>query len=160
MEDEEVDDSDDRFAAEGPLESQHVSGISESTVRAASVSAESRARSVSARRRTVLSGIIPFRNNRPYSLALSANNSVSRFSLYPPILQNTGLRSPSPAFDFPADFPDTSLTPGNASNVDVLQPIIEGKPAGFEAQEVEGGKESVFSQLPLIVIFQASLVSQ
>lgn len=151
-EDEEIDESNDRFAsgpgAESALESQHGSTVSGETIRATSV--EPRARSVSASRRTVRSfSGAPYRNNRPYSLAPSANNSSSRLvsSSYPAILQNTGLSSPSPVFSFLPDGPDTSGAPN-------LQPIFEGKPAGFEAQEVEPEHESVFPQLPLTMIFQ------
>ncbi|KAG8734812.1 hypothetical protein FRC12_018344 [Ceratobasidium sp. 428] len=140
--------------AESALESQHGSAISEGTVRARST--EPRARSVSASRRTVRSfGGAPFRTNRPYSLAPSANNSTSRLVSYPAIMHNTGLRSPSPAFDLVSEAPDTSGAP----NVEVLQPIFEGKPIGFEAQGAETGLESVFSHLPLTMIFQYGLLA-
>ncbi|KAG9097281.1 hypothetical protein FRC06_007738, partial [Ceratobasidium sp. 370] len=157
-EDEDVEDPNDHFVsgptAEGALESQHGSTIPEEAARARS--AEPRARSVSASRRTVRSANgVPFRNNHPYSLALSANNSASHLVPYPAILHNTGLRSPSPAFNLVSEVPGTDGAP----NVDVLQPIFEGKPVGFEAQEVETGEESVFSQLPLAMIFQYGLLA-
>ncbi|KAG8746896.1 hypothetical protein FRC10_003067 [Ceratobasidium sp. 414] len=157
-EDEDVEDPNDRIVSgpttEGASESQHGSVISEGTVRARS--AEPRGRSVSAGRRTVRSDNgAPFRNNHPYSLALSADNNASHLVSYPTILYNTGLRSPSPAFNLVSEAPDASGVP----NVDVLQPIFEGKPAGFEAQEVETGEESVFSQLPLTMIFQYGLLA-
>ncbi|KAG9124286.1 hypothetical protein FRC07_012128 [Ceratobasidium sp. 392] len=157
-EDQDVVDPSDHFTfgpvAETAPESQHGSAISEMTTRARS--AEPRARSVSASRRTVRSiGGAPFRNNRPYSLVPSANNSASRLVSFPAIMYNTGLRSPSPAFDLVSEAPD----PSGASNVEVLQPIFEGKPAGFETQEAETGEESVFFQLPLTMIFQYGLLA-
>ncbi|KAG9102144.1 hypothetical protein FS749_014922 [Ceratobasidium sp. UAMH 11750] len=162
-EDEDVEDPNDHFvSAEDALESQHSSAISEGTARARS--AEPRARSVSASRRTVrsVSGAA-FRNHHPHSLALSTNNSTSHLVSYPAILYNTGLRSPSPAFNLISEAPDTSSAP----NVDVLQPIFEGKPAGFEAQQVETGEErkSLYGLLALHStthdqVFMSYLVSE
>ncbi|CAE6493275.1 unnamed protein product, partial [Rhizoctonia solani] len=113
-------------------------GDSSDTVRTVPI-AEHRPRSVSATRRVASGNASTLaRHNRPYSL--SVNNSVSRlqFNPYPTIFQNTGLRSPSPAYDAL----DTSgAAGGNVTNVDILQPIIEGKP------------------LPLVIIFQYGLLA-
>jgi hypothetical protein len=49
------------------------------------------------------------------------------------------------------------IATGNVANVDVLQPIIEGKPVGYELQDSESTTPSFFSQLPLVIIFQVSL---
>lgn len=156
QEDDEIGDFEGQFATAatgGPTESQQGSAMSGNVARAAST-LEPRARSVSASRRMGPVGASLSRDGRPYSLALSANNSTSRFSPYPAIFQNTGLQSPSPAFDFVVDAHDTTTALGNISNVDVLQPIIEGKPVGYEAQDAELSQGSLFSQLPLVVIFQ------
>lgn len=144
-------EDDDLGEFEDQLSPGDGSAISANTARPAPIT-EYRARSVSATRRVAPSGSTMSRDNRPYSLALSANNSTSRLGLYPTIFQNTGLRSPSPAFDFVAGAPDTCVT--STTNVDVLQPIIEGKPVGYEAQENGSSTPSLFSQLPLIIIFQ------
>ncbi|KAH7341068.1 hypothetical protein B0J17DRAFT_344352 [Rhizoctonia solani] len=133
--------------------------ITLNTARAVPI-AEHRARSVSATRRVAPlgNGSVLSRDNRPYSHSLSADNSISRLQLnpYPPIFQNTGLRSPSPGFDAP----DTSgVAAGNVINVDILQPIIEGKPVGYESQSSESTIPSQFSQLPLVIIFQYGLLA-
>ncbi|CAE7216020.1 unnamed protein product [Rhizoctonia solani] len=132
--------------------------IASNTARAAPI-AEHRARSASATRRVASPGngnALPG-DNQSYSLSLSANNSVSRLQVnsYPTILQNTGLCSPSPAFD---TLDTIGIASGNMANVDVLQPIIEGKPVD-EPQYSESATPSLFSQLPLVVIFQYGLLA-
>ncbi|CAE6517078.1 unnamed protein product [Rhizoctonia solani] len=154
MEDDDLGEFDDQPAPYGDSPA-----ITSSTARAAPIT-EYRARSVSATRRVAPSGNGSglARDNQLHTLSLSANNSVSRLQLnsYPVIFQNTGLRSPSPGFDVP----DMSgVAAGNAANVDVLQPIIEGKPVGYESQSSESTTPSLFSQLPLIIIFQYGLLA-
>ncbi|KAF8609910.1 hypothetical protein BDV93DRAFT_517136 [Ceratobasidium sp. AG-I] len=152
QEDENMDDFEDQLTeAVGGFAEPHYSS-------ALALVLEPRARSVSANRRVAPRNVSLSRDGRPYSLALSANNSTSRFSPYPAIFQNTGLQSPSPAFDMIADAPDAANILGNVSGGNVLQPIIEGKPVGYEAQEAELSKESLFSQLPLVIIFQYGLL--
>ncbi|CUA68131.1 putative peptide/nitrate transporter At3g43790 [Rhizoctonia solani] len=144
-EDDDLGEFDDQPAPYGD------SSIASNTVRAVPI-AEHRTRSVSATRRVAALG----NDNPPYSL--SVNNSISRlqFNPYPTIFQNTGLRSPSPAFDAL----DTSGTAGgNVTNIDILQPIIEGKPVGYESQSSESAIPSLFSQLPLVIIFQYGLLA-
>ncbi|QRV99904.1 major facilitator superfamily transporter [Ceratobasidium sp. AG-Ba] len=160
MDAEEEEESQDWLAsgpgAENTLASQHSSAMSEGTTRATPL--EPRARSVSAGRRTVRSfSAAPYRNTHPYSLALSVDNSSSRLapSSYPAIMQNPGLSSPSPTFSFLPDGPDASGAP----NLDVLQPIIEGKPVGFGTEESDLQQESVLLQLPLTMIFQYGLLA-
>ncbi|CAE6441589.1 unnamed protein product [Rhizoctonia solani] len=152
VEDDDLGEFDDQSTPYGDG-----SAITSNTVRAAPI-AEHRARSVSATRRVApsVNGSILARDNRPYSL--SANNSVSRLQLnsYPAIFQNTGLRSPSPGFD---TLDTSGVTGGNVANVDVLQPIIEGKPVGHESQGSESTMPSLFSQLPLVIIFQYGLLA-
>ncbi|EUC61676.1 MFS MFS-1 protein [Rhizoctonia solani AG-3 Rhs1AP] len=152
VEDDDLGEFDDQSAPDGDS-----SAITSNTVRAAPIT-EHRARSVSATRRVALSveGNTLARDNRPYSL--SANNSISRLQLnsYPTIFQNTGLRSPSPGFD---TLDASGATGGNLTNVDVLQPIIEGKPVGYESQGSESTIPSLFSQLPLVIIFQYGLLA-
>lgn len=150
QEDENLDDFDDQLvgATDGPTEPQYNSVLG--------LSFEPRARSVSAGRRIAPGNVSLSRDGRPYSLALSANNSTSRFSQYPAIFQNTGLYSPSPAFDFVADVPDAPAALGNPPVGNMLHPIIEGKPVGYEAQEAELSERSLLSQLPLVIIFQVS----
>ncbi|CAE6426909.1 unnamed protein product [Rhizoctonia solani] len=154
MEDDDLGEFDDQTAPCGDS-----AAITVNTARAAPIT-EHRARSVSAARRVAPlgNGSVLSRDNRSYSLSLSADNGVSRLQLNsnPAIFQNTGLRSPSPGFDVS----DTSgITAGNATNVDVLQPIIEGKPVGHESQGSESTKPSQFSQLPLVIIFQYGLLA-
>ncbi|KDN48944.1 hypothetical protein RSAG8_02297, partial [Rhizoctonia solani AG-8 WAC10335] len=152
VEDDDLGEFDDQAAPYGDS-----SAITSNTVGAAPI-AEHRARSVSATRRVAPSGNggALSRDNRPYSF--SVNNSVSRLQLnsYPTIFQNTGLRSPSPAFDA---FDTSGVAGGNVVNVDVLQPIIEGKPVGYESQGSESTMPSLFSQLPLVIIFQYGLLA-
>ncbi|KAJ1309574.1 hypothetical protein OPQ81_006347 [Rhizoctonia solani] len=154
MENDDISEFDDQLALYGDSSAS-------TTVRPAPIT-EHRARSVSATRRVAPSGngSTLSRDNRLYSLSLSVNNSISRLQLnsYPTIFHNSGLRSPSPGFDVP----DTSGVPvglGNLANVDVLQPIFEGKPVGCESQGSESMTPSMFSQLPLVIIFQYGLLA-
>ncbi|KDN48902.1 hypothetical protein RSAG8_02255, partial [Rhizoctonia solani AG-8 WAC10335] len=153
VEDDDLCEFDDQPAPYGDS-----SAITSNTVGAAPT--VERARSVSATRCVAPSGNggTLSRDNRPYSLSFSVNNSVSRLQLnsYPTIFQNTGLRSPSPAFDA---FDTSGVAGGNVVNVDVLQPIIEGKPVGYESQGSESTMPSLFSQLPLVIIFQYGLLA-
>ncbi|CAE6420800.1 unnamed protein product [Rhizoctonia solani] len=140
MDDDDLDDFNDQ-----PGPSGDGSVIPSSSARTAPIK-DYRVRSVSATRRVAPAGngsSLP-RDNQLYSLSLSANNS------------NTGLRSPSPGFDAP-DMTGIAAFP--AANVDVLQPIIEGKPVGYESQDFESTASSFLSQLPLIIIFQYGLLA-
>ncbi|KAF8758652.1 Major Facilitator [Rhizoctonia solani] len=154
VDDDDLCDFDDQLAPsmDGPA-------IPSNSVRAAPIT-DYRARSASATRRvapTVNGNTLP-RDNRPHSLSLSANNSVSRFrsNSYPTILENTGLRSPSLGLNAPNA---SGIVAGNVVNIDMLQPIMEGKPVAYDLQGSELAKASFFSQLPLIIIFQYGLLA-
>ncbi|KAF8710772.1 Major Facilitator, partial [Rhizoctonia solani] len=154
VDDDDLCDFDDQLAPsmDGPA-------IPSNSVRAAPIT-DYRARSASATRRVapIVNGNTLSRDNRPYSLSLSANNSVSRFrsNSYPTILENTGLRSPSLGLNAPNA---SGIVAGNGVNIDMLQPIMEGKPVAYDLQGSELAKASFFSQLPLIIIFQYGLLA-
>ncbi|ELU44988.1 MFS_1 domain-containing protein [Rhizoctonia solani AG-1 IA] len=135
VDDDDLCDFDDQLAPsmDGPA-------IPSNSVRAAPIT-DYRARSASATRRvapTVNGNTLP-RDNRPHSLSLSANNSVSRFrsNSYPTILENTGLRSPSLGLNAPNA---SGIVAGNVVNIDMLQPIMEGKPVAYDLQGSELAK--------------------